>query len=36
MNCEICGDLLDEEEELEEICRNCQSSILQDDGINIL
>jgi DNA-directed RNA polymerase subunit RPC12/RpoP len=35
MNCSICGAELDEYERDEGICRNCQSSMLADDDIDI-
>ena len=35
MFCEICGKLLKEEEELDGICLDCQSAMLQDDDIDL-
>ena len=35
MNCNICGAKLEEWEEDEGICRNCQSSMLADDDIDL-
>jgi len=35
MYCNICGDELEPEEEEEGICWNCQSAILQEDGIDM-
>ena len=35
MNCAICGEELEPEEEPEGICRNCQSSMLADDDLGV-
>ena len=33
--CEICGDEFDEDELEDGVCLNCQSSMLQEDGIDL-
>jgi len=35
MNCEICGEELDEEEEEIGVCKFCQGSFMQEDDIDL-